>query len=102
MYVLIAPRKTTQNQKSTTMPQSSRVGSRCWAANGKYGISRKYTRFPAITAIRDWTKFSMPGLDTAELEKQHSAFSTQHSAKTQGLAKQVRKVRVIRGVFCLG
>jgi hypothetical protein len=44
----------------------------------------------------------MPGLDTAELEKQHSAFSTQHSAKTQGLAKQVRKVRVIRGVFCLG
>src|SRR5215470_15516182 len=81
--VLIAPRNTTQNQKSTTMPQSSRVGSLCCAPGGRYGISRKYTAFPATTAIRDWTKFAIAGLDTGGPENQQSALSNQHSANSE-------------------
>ena len=68
------------------MPQSRRVGFRCCAPGGKYGISRKYTTFPATTAIRDWTKFCMPALDTGEPEKQQSALSSQHSANFKTLA----------------
>src|SRR5229473_3044211 len=63
--VLIAPRTTRQSQKSSTTPRSNRIGT--WrATGGRWGMSKKYTTFPATTAIRDWTKFSIAGFDTGQ------------------------------------
>src|SRR5438477_6250901 len=90
--VLIAPRNTTQIQKSTNMPKSRRAGS-CRAAGGKCGISRKYTAFPAKTAISDWTKFTIVGFDTGKLKKQqNSHWSSCARNKGARCAHDVRRV----------
>src|SRR5258708_39493388 len=73
------------------MPRSRRAGS--WrAAGGKCGISRKYTTFPAKTAISDWTKFTMPGFDTGKPEKKQSALSIQPTPQARNRGPQISRI----------
>src|SRR6266581_2546897 len=73
------------------MPRSRRAGS--WrAASGKCGISRKYTTFPAKTAISDWTKFTMPGFDTGKPEKEQSALSIQPTPQARNLSHRFHEL----------
>src|SRR6266700_1223671 len=80
--VLIAPRKTRQNQKSTKIPRSSRVGSRCCAAIQRGSIWVSWWIFGFAWSSWERLRHSQSGAGgRASRGDRKPAFSIQHSAK---------------------